>query len=625
MREYTKEEKAIIEYLIEKVSFEVFCIEQDERDKGRLDYSLCSDYDEKQEITQKKIDKFKKKVDKCDPAIAVFLIEFTSPFHKSTDIYELRDILTRNFLTGHYAELIESLSNENIEELEKYNFEYNIKSRGFNYKLLKKFIEGICDVNHYLLYKSFLDIPRNENISYDHIIEKLNNAFFRLESFMKFSVKEYYHFDFNTAFTELFYFTSKVDNFTYDNCKRIGQYWDLTERIRIDYDKSDFENLKAFENKAFCNDCDVLTSINWHRAEEFINFQTPDEIEEQNKKVSITDLMKPGTTINLNVKKNKKQETANNHSPYILSAVHPIEKKIKSLVITKNEFIQKIKDAEILAEDTFKVTIDQDLLAIQQKKINDGHYVDLIFGYYQKTLRSYQSVVNLYKESLDQFDLLNNNSKNTLTEEDRIDFIATVLFGYLTNISNKINKYKFDESKKIFSQLKNIDTLIYETRLIKLKASSIRETMYETAEKVAKEKHKIAAVEAEKKEKEKEKEKVKIIENYVASNKFQMHNNLNSISQIFTNSFGHNFFEDLHLEFKDSNSVLADYSFIYRMMVEDKLIIDYIKPEMFKSWLKQDPFNINLENKLKTLDRCKTSIKVKIYYNIKSNVKNNLK
>ncbi len=368
----------------------------------------------------------------------------------------------------------------------------------------------------------------------------------------------------------------------------------------------------------------MLTSINWHRAEEFINFQTPDEIEEQNKKVSITDLMKPGTTINLNVKKNKKQETANNHSPYILSAVHPIEKNIKSLVITKNEFIQKIKDAEKLAESTFKVAIDQDLLAIQQKKINDEHYLELLLGYFQKTQSSYQSVVNIYKESLDQFELLNNNSKNTLTEEDRIDFVANVLFGYLTDISDKINKYKFDESKKIFSQLKNIDTLIYETRLIILKASSIRKTVNETAEKVAKEKSKIAAEEEVEKVKEKEKEKEKIIENYVASNKFQMHNNSNSTSQIFTNSFGQLFFEKLHFEFKDSNSALADYSFIYRMMVEDKLIIDYIRPEMFKRWLRQKPYNINLENKLKTLDRCKTSTKAKIYLNIKSNVKNNL-
>lgn len=625
MGEFNKRELEIIDDIVNLVNFEVFSIEQGERDKGSLDYSLCSDDEEKQQISKVKIAELQIKLDNSKPNNIVHLAELTKPSPNGYDYYNCRIKITQNFIINEFQEELIYLATIGEIESYKYYLDNLFKRRGYKYNPFISFVRGICVVNKYQLYKSFINIPNENKLSYNQIIENLNNAFFRLEVFMKGSFKEYSHFDFNTAFTELFYFTRKVDNFTYDNCKRIGQYWKLTEQIRIDYEKSDFENLKACENNAFCNDCDVLTSINGYRIEEFINFQTPDEIEEQNKKISITDLMKQRSTINLNVKKNKKQNTANNHSTYILSAVHPIEKKIKSLVITKNEFIQKIKDAEKLAESTFKVAIDQDLLAIQQKKINDEHYLELLLGYFQKTQSSYQSVVNIYKESLDQFELLNNNSKNTLTEEDRIDFVANVLFGYLTNISDKINKYKFDESKKIFSQLKNIDTLIYETRLIILKASSIRKTVNETAEKVAKEKSKIAAEEEVEKVKEKEKEKEKIIENYVASNRFQMHNNSNSISQIFTNSFGQNFFEELHLEFKDSNSVLADYSFIYRMMVEDKLIIDYIKPEMFKSWLKQNPFNINLENKLKTLDRCKTSAKAKIYYSIKSKVKNSLK
>jgi hypothetical protein len=152
MGEYSKKKLKVLEYLVEKVNFEVFCIEQEVRDKGSLDYSLCSDYDEKKEVTKKKIEKFKKKINKCDPVIAGYLSCLTNPDERITDIYELRNILTKNFIGEHYYELIESLSNENIKELEYYDFDSVIESEGFNYKLLKKFIEGICDVNHYLLY-----------------------------------------------------------------------------------------------------------------------------------------------------------------------------------------------------------------------------------------------------------------------------------------------------------------------------------------------------------------------------------------------------------------------------------------------------------------------------------------
>jgi hypothetical protein len=158
---------------------------------------------------------------------------------------------------------------------------------------LKDYIQGVCDVNHYSVYKSFLEIPLDENLDYNHIITKINNAFFRLEAFMKGTINDYFHFDFSRAFTELFYYTRKPDNFTYENCKRVGQYWELTEQIRYDYDKYDFENHDAYKNKAFCKDCEILMSINWDRIEEFTSFATPDELESQTKKKTVADLMNP--------------------------------------------------------------------------------------------------------------------------------------------------------------------------------------------------------------------------------------------------------------------------------------------------------------------------------------------
>lgn len=295
MGEFSERELEIIDYIVDLVNFEIFSIEQAVLDKGKLDYSLCSDNFEKLEITKKKVTKFKSKIDKCNPDIAVYLIEFAKPTPKEYEFYDWRDKITKNFVISEYQELIEELATEEREKLDKYSFSSIVKSKGYKYKPLKDYIQGVCDVNHYSIYKSFLEIPLDENLDYNHIITKLNNAFFRLEAFMKGSVTDYFHFDFSRAFTELFYYTRKPENFTYDNCNRIGKYWELTEQIRVDYDQSDFENTKAYDNKAFNKDCNTLMSINWDRIEEFTSFATPDEIEEQTKKKSVAELIKPTT------------------------------------------------------------------------------------------------------------------------------------------------------------------------------------------------------------------------------------------------------------------------------------------------------------------------------------------
>ncbi|MBG7610657.1 hypothetical protein IU405_00155, partial [Polaribacter sp. BAL334] len=47
-------------------------------------------------------------------------------------------------------------------DLERYQFESVIESLGYEYKPLKDFVQGVCDVNSFLTYKSFLDIPIDE-------------------------------------------------------------------------------------------------------------------------------------------------------------------------------------------------------------------------------------------------------------------------------------------------------------------------------------------------------------------------------------------------------------------------------------------------------------------------------
>ena len=295
MGKLSDKEQEVLNFLLDFVNMEIFSIEQQERDLGRLDYSLCSDDAEKQTITTKKVQKFKKRLSKCNPIIAGYLNALTTPDPLNTEFEELREIITKNFLFTEYYELFEELVNSDIKDLERYQFESVIENLGYDYKPLKDFVQGVCDVNSYFTYKSFLDIPNDSELNYDKVVKKLNDAFFKLEAFMSGTINDYKHFDFNTAFTELFYFTRKSENYNYENCKRVGQYWGLTEQIRVDYDKTNFDNVKAYNNKAFCHDCDVITSIAWDRIEEFNSFQTPDEVEEQTRKKTISDLMKPTT------------------------------------------------------------------------------------------------------------------------------------------------------------------------------------------------------------------------------------------------------------------------------------------------------------------------------------------
>lgn len=85
--------------------------------------------------------------------------------------------------------------------------------------------------------------------------------------------------------------------------------------------------------------------------------------------------------------------------------------------------------------------------------------------------------------------------------------------------------------------------------------------------------------------------------------------NENPYPEIFPDVFSFTLFERLHNDYKDSNNLLADYSFIYRKMWDLGHILNYQKPEMFKDWLSKEPYKIVLGNKFKTLDHCKTDSK----------------
>ena len=142
----------------------------------------------------------------------------------------------------------------------------------------------------------------NENLN--EVIDQINKAFFRLESYMNSKIDNYEYFGFDLAFTKLFAKVRMSQNFTYENCKLIGEYSHLLERLRYDIDQGNYDAENTIDNDDFEKDSGEIYKLAWDRCEEFSTFQTPDEIakEEAELSFSITDV------INKNISKPPKQK-----------------------------------------------------------------------------------------------------------------------------------------------------------------------------------------------------------------------------------------------------------------------------------------------------------------------------
>lgn len=106
-------------------------------------------------------------------------------------------------------------------------------------------------------------------INIDTIISDINNAFFRLENFMKGTVSIYQSFLFNDAFTLFFNELNKVENIKPKNFDLRDSYHYLLTQIDYAYDKSEFKNQKAYDNDDFNRDCNEICYLHFDRAAEF--------------------------------------------------------------------------------------------------------------------------------------------------------------------------------------------------------------------------------------------------------------------------------------------------------------------------------------------------------------------
>jgi len=125
--------------------------------------------------------------------------------------------------------------------------------------------------------------------SLQSIIARINDAFYKLESFMNGSLREYRYFDFNLEFTKLFSEIKKYENHTAGNLDLIDSYWVLMQNLSIDFDKGPIKNEDVWDNVDFEKVVNDLHHLHWDRIEEFGQFHPGYE---PPKSLSILDIIR---------------------------------------------------------------------------------------------------------------------------------------------------------------------------------------------------------------------------------------------------------------------------------------------------------------------------------------------
>ena len=310
MSNFKKAEQRLMSLFIENIKEEISVISSGNNDKYKLTYVTCLNDEEKINFTKQEIKRIQESFNKCNNKIAEYIFALIQKDHSNFTLDEKQNAIINNFIQIEYYQVIDKLPKWAAEGIfEEETFKNYLEVHRISTKLLTEFILQFANAINYLNLVEILNsntesisISKSSNsqvyvsqqtsreIIQEHI-NSINNAFFRIESYMKGVIKEYKYFGFDNAFTLLFKEARKYENFTQENCKLIGHYWKIAERIRVDFDQSDFDNQDANADPHFCEDCEELTNLAYERIEEFTDF-VADEIEEYERKISITDIVK---------------------------------------------------------------------------------------------------------------------------------------------------------------------------------------------------------------------------------------------------------------------------------------------------------------------------------------------
>ncbi|MNS47265.1 hypothetical protein D3C86_611240 [compost metagenome] len=137
-------------------------------------------------------------------------------------------------------------------------------------------------------FNSIYAIPEHLiNLDYQDITKKINDAFYRVESFMSGRLNEYSYFGFNDAFTKLFFESQKTENCKIENDELINDYWSLLYQIYTDLDKGMYDNVNILNNDMFNKELKEVSILLNYRSHEFREFETTEYSE---YRITISDI-----------------------------------------------------------------------------------------------------------------------------------------------------------------------------------------------------------------------------------------------------------------------------------------------------------------------------------------------
>lgn len=395
------------------------------------------------------------------------------------------------------------------------------------------------------------------SVKIEEVVSDINNAFFRLENFMKGAVPVYQRFLFNDAFTKFFNELYKIENINPENFSLRDGYYYLLTQIDFAYDKSEFKNQQAYKNDDFNRDCNEISDIHNSRAAEFglsthvddYKFELP----------SILDIVTDA--------KSQDQKAV------VEDSKQDVDTTIKTIQLTLSNLF-----AIGLTPDIIRNNFDDWMLQNRDIKIDFDN--NLIYLGIDKVRKDLETSMSLLRKNFQQ---------EGMSEEEIINHFAATK----SRLSEKLNKTMdcFEEDQKLEFLLKTIKKMSGQV-------AEFKDVLFENEIE--------QLFNFEDGDSEKTSELHSVVSNPIEANPYP---------RIFTSPKAFDKFKKLLDEFGNGDENLANYSFVYHRMVKDKFIYEDYKQTEFMYFLLN--FDINIKRIKPKTQLGKTDLRESIYNSVK--------
>lgn len=149
-------------------------------------------------------------------------------------------------------------------------------------------------------------------------------------------------------------------------------------------------------------------------------------------------------------------------------------------MMSKEKIAATISETEKLAFSTLEPELKWESEKMRKEALSKDHLIKMIIDYQKRTIQEYNKLSNYYKSAWEEgYDRIIFESKSTSNKEDRIDFIATMLFGMYENKENATMKERFD----FLGQMRNLEDIVHETYSLKIKSTAYSQWLKDKSEK----------------------------------------------------------------------------------------------------------------------------------------------